>query len=471
MATSHADQNLWQAEQGYVSAQKKERPELFVSAPKGTFDLHDRIGITSHPPTLPKGYIKYSPLDFIVEEITLDGIAVTVDGTHGEHTEPDGAGTVYADMTKVGISTLDAAQRMADALHCPLQKIGYSGIKDALAMTGQRISVRGSDLEAVRGLSVPGVVLSHFMESKGVLAPGQLRGNRFTLTIRTENPLDTAFDAALGAVASRGVMNYYGPQRFGTPRFLAHVFGAHILRGDYAAAVYAYLTLPSPFELPFYANRRAAAAEHFGDWKKMHEMMLELPYAFRQERVMLEALMQSNGSHVKAISSLEQQAKMWVQAYTSYLINLTLSEAESNDAPLPDMIPLPLSESPEPPAMYRELLARHGIANHLAALKALPFLTFGRNQQLPSRIRPTVHGHKVVPDGVILSFDLPKGAYATTVLMYLFETVTGMPLPEWIRTTDYDAKRELGTGDLTTIKETLKEALTTSMLNKTEQEE
>lgn len=472
MATSHADQGLWQKEQEYVNAQRKEHPELFVSVPKGAFDLLDRVGMTTHPPKLQRGYVKYSPLDFIVEEIRPDGTLISVEGSEAKPETPDGEGTIYADLTKVGISTLDAVQRLSDALGTPVDKIGYAGIKDAVALTAQRVSIRGGSLDAVRALSVPGCVLRQVVEGKGVIQTGNLKGNRFTLLIRTDGAPDAAvFEETVSAVRTKGVMNYYGVQRFGTPRFLAHLFGMHMMRGDLAALVRAYLTQPSPFELPFYANIRARAAEAYGDFGKMREIMGVLPYSLRFELQMIEELEKNPTGYEAAIGRMQKQADLWARAYASYLTNLILSDAAKTGQAMPDRIPLLMSQEPEAKQFYLPWLKKHGTENYLQNLRRFNYINVGKNQSIEPVIRPNIHGYKLVPEGIVISFDLPKGAYATTILMFLFDSVSGMPIPEWLNTSEVDTKQILGTGSLAHVREQFATEIAATMSHKTESEE
>src|SRR3989338_2269265 len=225
MALSTSDQQHWEQEQIVLNAARLAQPELFTPVVKEPGVLFSRVGMSVLAGVRPSGYIKYSPLDFIVEEIRPSGGVVFVDGETAESEYPDGEGTVYADMIKVGISTLDAVQRIAGALSIDLKKIGYAGIKDAVALTSQRISLRGVTIVTVQNCRVPNVILRNVVERKGAIGVGNLTGNRFTLFIRTQQAVDSvAFEKQVDTIRQHGIMNYYGVQRFGTPRFLAHVF-------------------------------------------------------------------------------------------------------------------------------------------------------------------------------------------------------------------------------------------------------
>lgn len=471
MSQSVSDHKLWEQEQPFITQQRELHPELFapVQKPEGT--LLKRVGITYVASERPKGYIKYSPLDFIVEEIRLNGDVISVDGKTARPEYEEGEGTVYSDLTKIGISTLDAVQRMADVLHVENKQIGYAGIKDAVALTAQRISFRGVAQESVEGLKVSGCIFRNIEENKGAIGVGNLNGNRFTILVRTEKQIDeTKFSSHIKTIEQNGIMNYFGVQRFGTPRFLAHLFGMHLLRGEYRECVKAHLTKESEFELPFFTNKRREAAAQFGNWQKMKEIFSVLPYTFRFEIQILNALIEKPDGFLYAIESVGQQAAMWVRAYSSYLVNLVLSYAAQSHQKLPQELSLMLGREQEPDPIFKPLMQKHSTQNYRSFLRNMKFIQAGKNPTIEPMIHPKFYGYKISEDGVIISFDLQKGAYATTVLEELFQVVTGYPIPEWMSRVDVDTKKELGTGNLDEVKQLLAEEIKNVMSRKVEQE-
>lgn len=463
------DQNFWEREQPVVQSAREATPEKFISSEKDPYALFEQIGIKSVPKDLPKGYFKYRPEDFIVEEERPDGTVITVDGQEASREMEGGEGTVYFDLTKVGVSTIDAQNRITELTGHPEKDVGYAGIKDAVALTSQRVSLRGGILNEVLMLQIPGTIIRQVYEGKGVVQVGGLKGNRFTLMIRTEHPLDpTQIDQRIEYIKAKGIMNYFGVQRFGTPRFLAHEFGRAMLLQGAEAGVKTYITMASPFELPFFAERRAQATAVWGDWKKMHEVLADLPYSFRHELDMLESLQQSGGHFLTALEKVQQQAGMWVRAYASYASNERLSEAEKNGETLPSPMPQLLNPDQKALEVYKTFLDREGLRNPMGALKKYPFIRVGRNPTFIPVVHPEVHAYKVIPEGLAITFSLSKGAYATTMLMYLFDTVTGYPVPEWLDPKFIDTKEVLGTGSLREVRELLKEDLDRIMSRKNE---
>jgi TruD family tRNA pseudouridine synthase len=460
---SYADDAIWQREQVVLAKEREKDPAGFVAPPKEAGALLQRIGIEIELPDRPKGYIKFSPLDFLVEEILPNGEVVQIDADpYLEREEAMLGSTLYADLIKIGISTIDATVRIAEALHIDLKSVGYAGIKDASAITAQRISIRGASLDAVQSLSIPNLMLRNIQSGKGAVTVGSLQGNRFTLFIRTEGELPASrFAGEVRRIERSGVLNFYGPQRFGVPRFLSHVFGKFLLQGDHVGLLKTYFFEESPFEWPYAGRLRREARPLFGNWKKLEETFSILPYTFRFELELIRVLMEYAGDRYaagRAISVLPKQVDLWARAYASYLANRSLSQLSVRGS-VPETIPMLLELGDKNRAFYEHFLQEDGIGNFVEALRPFRFIHIGNARELLALIRPKIHGFKVVPEGAVISFDLPKAAYATTALMFLFESFSGMPVPDWVARTEIDTKEVLGTGSLASIKSRFKNEL------------
>ena len=159
---------------------------------------------------LPQGLIKLRPEDFVVEE--LPAYAPTGEGTH-----------VFVRFTKTDVTTIDAGRAIARALECDPRAAGFAGMKDKRAVTTQTISLetpRGTNpaalAERARGLVLPGIVVHEATPHGNKMKAGHLAGNRFEIAVR-DVPHDRMDDVerSLRRVASEGVPNAFGAQRFG----------------------------------------------------------------------------------------------------------------------------------------------------------------------------------------------------------------------------------------------------------------
>jgi tRNA pseudouridine13 synthase len=159
---------------------------------------------------LPRGRIRRSPEDFVVEEIPAYA--------------PSGAGEhVFVRFTKRDVTTLDAAHALARALCCNPRDTGFAGMKDKRAISTQTISLHappGVDPSAIASsapsLSLEGIVVHEATRHPHKLKPGHLGGNRFEITVR-DVTRDRVGDVvrAFDRVAREGVPNAFGAQRFG----------------------------------------------------------------------------------------------------------------------------------------------------------------------------------------------------------------------------------------------------------------
>lgn len=145
-----------------------------------------------------------APEDFQVEELPAF--------------EPSGSGEhLLLEVEKRGMNTVHAARLLARWAGVGDMAVGYAGLKDRHALTRQRFSVHlpkrvAPGLEALEAEGLR-VLSSHWHSRK--LPRGALRGNRFVLVLREAEGDPAAVQARLQAIASRGLPNYFGEQRFG----------------------------------------------------------------------------------------------------------------------------------------------------------------------------------------------------------------------------------------------------------------
>ena len=148
--------------------------------------------------------IRVSAEDFFVEELP----AFEASGA-GEH--------LLLTIEKRGMNTAFAAKRIAAWAGVDESAIGQAGMKDRHAVTLQRFTVWlpkkvAPDLDALQSDDLR--VLDHAWHARK-LPRGALAGNRFVLVLREVEGQRDAIDARLQAIATQGVPNYFGEQRFG----------------------------------------------------------------------------------------------------------------------------------------------------------------------------------------------------------------------------------------------------------------
>ncbi|MBQ0936118.1 tRNA pseudouridine(13) synthase TruD [Ideonella paludis] len=131
---------------------------------------------------------------------------------------PSGAGEhIWVDVEKNGANTVYVAQQLALAAGVNEWDVGYAGLKDRYAITRQWFSIylpKGDTPDLTQLQHPEFKVLSQSRHVKK-LRPGDLQGNRFRIVLREVSGERQALEANLQAVAAQGVPNYFGAQRFG----------------------------------------------------------------------------------------------------------------------------------------------------------------------------------------------------------------------------------------------------------------
>jgi tRNA pseudouridine13 synthase len=158
----------------------------------------------AHGAAVLEAQFRTTPEDFFVEELPSF--------------EPSGSGEhLLLTVEKRGMNTAFAAKRIAQWAGVGEIGVGYAGMKDRHAVTRQRFSVHlpkrvAPELTALEDDELR-VVEHHWHARK--LPRGALAGNRFVLVLRDVHGERDAIDARLQAIATHGVPNYFGEQRFG----------------------------------------------------------------------------------------------------------------------------------------------------------------------------------------------------------------------------------------------------------------
>jgi tRNA pseudouridine13 synthase len=146
---------------------------------------------------------------------------------------PSGAGPhLYVRIEKIGRTTREALGALARILGVPERDAGYAGLKDKDAVATQWLSFPSSRDPDPASLVAPGVRALEVSRHANKLRPGHLRGNVFSLAVRGGDPGRAR--ACAEALASRGLPNFFGPQRFGVEGRNAAV-GRALLLGEATA--------------------------------------------------------------------------------------------------------------------------------------------------------------------------------------------------------------------------------------------
>jgi tRNA pseudouridine13 synthase len=384
------------------------------------------------------GTIKGTPEDFLVEEI-----AAYQPSGQGEH--------CYATIEKRGIATLEALRRISKALGVQERDIGYAGMKDAVGVTRQTISIPRVAPEKVLALQIPGVSVLSAVLHGNKLRLGHLKGNRFVIRVRGVVPEAAArAGEAIAVLEKRGVPNRFGSQRYGV-QGNSHRIGAAVLRGDFKDAVDTLIGDPAAVSDERW--RHAIEAYRRGE---IAESLALFPGHFRVERELLGRLVQRPDAFDRAFNSVQPRMKrLYLSAFQSSLFDRVL---ESRLDRLEEIAEGDIAFKHENGACFlvQDAAAELGRAQGFEISATGPM--FGCTMMEPEGAqqeleRATLEGEGLTPasfnlpgalrmegerrplrvqlagaavaeqDGdLVVSFSLPRGSYATCVMSEIMKT-------------------------------------------------
>ncbi len=136
--------------------------------------------------------LKQLPEDFIV----IESSALSPKET---------GGYALVKLKKTNFNTLDACERIAQALHIPLKAVSCGGNKDKRAITEQLCSIKANSDHIAR-LELQDIELEVLGRIDRPVSLGVLEGNFFKITIRNLDHFEKG---------NEQFINYFGEQRFG----------------------------------------------------------------------------------------------------------------------------------------------------------------------------------------------------------------------------------------------------------------
>ena len=148
-------------------------------------------------------YFKQSKDDFVVTEIPLYQFS-----GEGEH--------LILKVRKKNLSTWDMVSILSDSIGCKSRDIGYAGLKDKNAMTVQYISMHRKFEEKIDALEHPQIKVLEKTYHNNKIRVGHLKGNKFFIRLKRVQEIHRRIlEDVLSQIATYGMPNYFGFQRFG----------------------------------------------------------------------------------------------------------------------------------------------------------------------------------------------------------------------------------------------------------------
>ncbi len=371
------------------------------------------------------GRIKEKPEDFIVEEIMPDGRVLKV-GKEQSYRDVGKGEYVHFTLQKKNWSTLRAIREISKRLRVSGKRLGFAGTKDKRAVSTQRVSVWNKKIDELAGIDIRDIILRDYRYGDNRINLGDLRGNRFTITIRGVDLNREELRERINSTADEleaGIPNFFGVQRFGTIRPITHIVGKEIIKGDFRSAVMVYLCKTFDEEGDESKQARRFLRES-GDFR---EALKRLPKHLDYESSLLNHLIKRPDDYVGALRRLPKKLRtMFVHAYQSYIYNAALSTYIKREIEV-EKLPL-VGSNIEVDEITSGILERENVAREDFMIRSMPELSSrGEVRQcfIPMddfRILKTAEDE--INDGrnkAVMGFSLHKGSYATSVVRELIK--------------------------------------------------
>ena len=249
------------------------------------------------------GIIRTRPGDFAVSEV-LDKKTISSLSDEGF--------AVYR-LKKSGIDTNHALERIFKKSGVHLKALG---LKDAAAQTEQFVCSMGKN-KFLPNYSDEKISLEKIGFAKKPLSAKDMVGNHFVIKIT----------GATGDISSFSeqdkILNFYGYQRFGSKRPVTHLVGKALIQKRFGDAVSLILSYTSEYD----SEENTKIRKMMSDISKYSEALQILPKQMDLEIILLREMIE-HANPQKALYKLPLSIRrLFVDAYQSYLFNLTLSKS------------------------------------------------------------------------------------------------------------------------------------------------
>ncbi|MBX3422423.1 MAG: tRNA pseudouridine(13) synthase TruD [Pirellulaceae bacterium] len=389
--------------------------------------------------------LKSLPDDFQVSEVV-------------QLTTGNGPFALY-ELHKRSLGTPEAIQAVLRSWNLPRQKISYAGLKDRHATTVQFITIHHGPKQDLTQRSFE---LRYVGQVQRPIGAKDIVANRFSILIRgIARGRQADLATRLHAIQNFGVVNYFDDQRFGSLGVSGRFIAEPWCKGDYEAALWLAIAEPNSHDRPRERQQKEILRQSWGQWPRCKQgldrshrrsivtYLVDHPTDFRRAIGLLRSDLRS--LYVAAFQSalwnqwlsriIAQRCGTWGRHYHSAIGALALPNLQPDTGcTLVEelqwlsalQLPLPSARQhdwpPELVSVLDDVLAQYDLQRSQIRLK-YPRDTFFSKGQRNCWLRPRDLQSHWTDDSInldclalSLSFDLPRGAYATMLIKQLQTT-------------------------------------------------
>jgi tRNA pseudouridine13 synthase len=256
-----------------------------------------------------RGSIKQGSEGFKVFELVDQSLASAISKYYDEqHRYP-----LYI-LEKKDIDSNHALIEVKNQFHIRLR---IMGIKDAMATTTQYAGMENPMRNPLRELKSKHARLTLIGFTKRPIGKRSLVGNKFEIVIHNARSADLS-DFIL---QMKEIGNFYGLQRFGSERLVTHLVGKAIVKKKFDKAIELLLSYTTDYDTPLSKELRNMCT----DPKNFRQALKILPRGMDIERRILSALVAGKNS-INVLRTIPITIRrLFVQAYQAFIFNKCLS--------------------------------------------------------------------------------------------------------------------------------------------------
>ncbi|CAI5758724.1 unnamed protein product [Candida verbasci] len=244
-------------------------------------------------------------------------------------------------LFKQNRDTMEVANTIAKLLKISHKFVNYAGTKDRRGVTCQRMSITKGKLTRLNALNKMNTNfrLGGFKYEENPLKLGDLKGNEFIITLRdvklesdSNDSVEDIIRDSFESLKTKGFINYFGMQRFGSFSISSHELGKCVLKEDWKSLCDLLLS-----EQEICHPKTVEARKIWKETRDPKQALETLPKYFIAEYNILKTLTFEKqdettkefdkNSYYKAIMSVPKNLRMmYSHAYQSYIWNLVVNK-------------------------------------------------------------------------------------------------------------------------------------------------
>jgi tRNA pseudouridine13 synthase len=364
-------------------------------------------------------------------------------------------------LTKTSLGTPEAIDAILKRWNLARQQVGYGGLKDRHAVTEQFVTIKNGPRSDQMQTNLD---LTYLGQTDLPFEAGDISANHFEIVLRSLSDDDVSrATQAIGDVTLNGVPNYFDDQRFGSVGQSGEFIAVPWCRGDYERALWLALADSNEHDRPTDRDEKQLLRDRWGNWPGLKA---DMPRGSR--RSIVTYLVDHPTDFRRALALMRPDLRgLWLSAFQSAVWNRLLAESlrdvcrpeqlhdvkfgerpapffhaldESQRWELTGMeLPLPsgrlkLESGPLFDRLQR-VLSEFGLEPRTMRVKYPRDAFFSKGQRAAIYLPGNLH-HQADHDELYagrhkltLSFELPRGSYATILIKRLTEANSPNHLP------------------------------------------